>query len=263
MGRGRDMDEELAAMMAEVNEAFYRENASSFSDTRHAAWPGWERCLADAGVGADEAGRYAVLDVASGNLRFFDFLAREVDVERVDYDAVDSCDELARAGSQAARARVRYQRLDVVGALLGGELERSLDCGEHDLCVCFGFFHHVPTARLRLDLLRALLAKTRPGGTCCVSLWRFMEEPTLAERARATTLEAAAGLGIEEDRLGEGDYLLGWQGKGGAWRYCHSFSNEDAAGLAEGVCDLARLRDDFLSDGRSGELNHYLVFERR
>ena len=255
---GRDMDEALVRRMAELNEEFYRENAASFSGTRHGAWPGWGRCVAGVGEGA---GKVRVLDVASGNLRFFDCLAGVVGAD-LDYVAVDSCDELTESASRQARECVRYQSLDVVEALLGGSLERSIDCGGRDLCVCFGFLHHVPTERLRVALMRDLLAKTRPGGVCCVSLWRFMEEPTLAERARETTADAVRELGIEPGQLGDGDWLLGWQGRRGSWRYCHSFSDEDVEGLVGGVSGLARLRDDFCSDGRSGKLNRYLVLER-
>ena len=255
---GRDMDEALVRRMAELNEEFYRENAASFSGTRHGAWPGWERCVAGVREGAGEV---RVLDVASGNLRFFDYLAGVVGAD-LDYVAVDSCDELTESASRQARECVRYQSLDVVEALLGGSLERSIDCDRRDLCVCFGFLHHVPTERLRVALMRDLLAKTRSGGVCCVSLWRFMEEPTLAERARETTADAVRELGIEPGQLGDGDWLLGWQGRRGSWRYCHSFSDEDVDALVGGVSDLARLRDDFCSDGRSGELNRYLVLER-
>ncbi len=84
-----------------------------------------------------------------------------------------------------------------------------------------------------------------------------------ADAGRAeTTADAVRELGIEPGQLGDGDWLLGWQGRRGSWRYCHSFSDEDVEGLVAGVSDLARLRDDFCSDGRSGELNRYLVLER-
>ena len=64
------MDTKFAQMLCQLNNDFYRDQAVSFSDTRHAKWPGWERCLkAVSSVFLDQSNS-VVLDVACGNLRF-------------------------------------------------------------------------------------------------------------------------------------------------------------------------------------------------
>ena len=44
------MNIELAQQLCELNNQFYCTWADSFSSTRHNTWPGWERCLQEAGL---------------------------------------------------------------------------------------------------------------------------------------------------------------------------------------------------------------------
>ena len=134
-----------------------------------------------------------------------------------------------------------------------------------DLTVCFGFFHHVPGCAARERLLRALCAATVPGGLVAVSLWRFMDEPGLAKKAHESH-EAALRHFAEQGlclNLDANDYLLGWQQAQGVFRYCHHFADEEVKALAAAVRDVAQLTDCFRADGRTGNLNEYLVFRVR
>lgn len=130
-----------------------------------------------------------------------------------------------------------------------------------DLTVCFGFFHHVPTFEARVRLMQGLLAATRPGGVCCVSFWRFMSEPVLATKARATTTLALESLGMTASDLDGDDFLLSWQNQPGVYRYCHSFDDDEVDRLLAAVDASVRAVDRFVSDGRSGSLNEYLVLQ--
>ncbi len=296
----RDMVPALARRMSALNSSFYREQAASFSDTRHGAWPGWQRCL-DALAACDALpsslssdATMSVLDLACGNLRFVSFLSSAIPDVRLDCHAVDNCVDLAQGASVPARVSACFHELDIVGALLEGPPanpnasnpdasnpdasnpdDLAPGCSEGrapaladlvprcDLVVSFGFLHHVPTRAARAELMRALVGLTNPGGACCVSLWRFMSDATLAARALATTAEATRELGIDPADLGEGDYLLGWQGRPHAFRYCHSFGEGEVDALVAAVADEAELVARFDSDGRSGALNTYLVLRRK
>ncbi|SEH43314.1 Methyltransferase domain-containing protein [Olsenella sp. KH1P3] len=273
-----DMADDVARRMSRLNSEFYRLQASSFSATRHNRWPGWDRCLShlvgDRAAPWDAGGAsLRVLDLAAGNLRFATFLARALPRRRIDYHAVDNCEDLMATAPDAVpsgRVAVATHKVDVVEALLDGDLPTRLataglgpELGRgFDLVVSFGFLHHVPGEAARQRLLQGLVAATHPGGLCCVSLWRFMSEPGLAERARATTAQALDALGLDAQDLGPGDYLLGWQRLPGAWRYCHSFGDAEVERLAGAVGDSARLLGNFSSDGRTSSLNRYLVFRR-
>ena len=89
-----------------------------------------------------------------------------------------------------------------------------------------------------------------------------MSDERLATKANATTHEALAALGMSKGDLGTGDYLLGWQGSPGAWRYCHSFDDAEVDELLSDLGGVARPVARFASDGRSGDLNAYVVLRR-
>ena len=276
------MNTETARALCDITSAFYRDNAASFSSTRHGAWAGWERALDQAGLTPD-APPPNVLDVACGNMRFLDFLEKRYPGRPFNYRAVDNCPALAEGDAPAGGAErgempsandlatpknasaVRFTGIDIAGALLGESPQAALAAAfrsdpPSDLVVCFGFFHHVPTAKAREALLRALVRSARPGGIVIVSLWQFASSPDLALRARETDARARAELGLP--KLDEGDYLLGWQNKPGAYRYCHSFTHKEADMLIGSVEGEAEPVARFEADGRTGNLNAYLVLRR-
>lgn len=284
------MDDALARRLCALNSDFYRMQAKSFSSTRHTAWPGWDRCveevLAAGGLAAPEA---VVLDVACGNLRFEQFAAAALPAHRPMFHAVDDCDELALAQgvlSQSGDAApdVRFHHLDVVGALLDGTLDLRKCCGFQtgcdmrrtpaaraeatgpdagaDLAVAFGFLHHIPGADRRVRFMDALLDAVVSGGFAAVSLWCFMRDGALAQRACRTHAQACLELGLDASAFEHGDYLLGWNNVSGAWRYCHHFEDGEADGLAAAVAGKARVVARFAADGRTGNLNEYLVLQR-
>lgn len=202
-----------------------------------------------------------MLDVACGNGRFLRFLQEALPGAAIAYFAVDDCEQLARDGLVGDADNVAFQKLDIANSLIDGSIERAIEAPSVDMAVCFGFFHHVPGADSRAALLRALVDSVRPGGHVAVSLWQFAKSPELAARAVETTAKARVEYGLPA--LDEGDYLLGWQNRQHAYRYCHTFSDEEVADLARAVDRQASLVARFEADGRTGTLNSYLVFRRR
>lgn len=244
------MDKDTARRLVQLNNDFYRENAASFSATRASAWPGWERVLASL-----PAAPRSVLDVACGNLRFKHFLDKRFDSLSPEYHAVDSCSAFA-TGSEG----VELHQVDILGLLLDDRsFPEALGIVPCELTACFGFLHHVPGAGLRRAVLDGLLDLTVPGGTVAVSFWQFARDPQAARKAAVTTEAARAWA----DRLEDGDFLLGWQDVPGALRYCHSFTDDEVSALADGCGKRASVVDRFRADGRTGEMNGYLVLRRR
>ena len=280
------MDTETARKLCDITSTFYRENASSFSSTRRASWAGWRRCLNEMGIGAEplsdasaafpggallEGAAFAagqiprdplrVLDVACGNGRFLRFLQEALPGAAIAYFAVDDCEQLARDGLAGDADNVAFQKLDIANSLIDGSIERAIEAPPVDMAVCFGFFHHIPGADSRAALLRALVKSVRPGGHVAVSLWQFAKSPELAAKAEEATAKARVEYGLPA--LDEGDYLLGWQNRQHAYRYCHTFSDGEVADLSRAVDGWASLVARFEADGRTGTLNSYLVFRRR
>ena len=59
----------------------------------------------------------------------------------------------------------------------------------------------------------------------------------------------------------QGDRLLGWQDRQDSFRYCHHFSGAEIDALAASVAGRAHPIARFRADGRSGDLNDYLVLQ--
>lgn len=153
--------------------------------------------------------------------------------------------------------------------------ENAINRPTFDIVACFGFFHHVPGEGARQRLLQELLALAKPGGLVAVSLWRFADHPPLREKAQRSTQKALEWWSQESPDapldLDPGDYLLGWgepatTGDGAtapAFRYCHSFSDNEIDALAASAAPNACLAARYFADGRTGRLNTYLVFRAR
>lgn len=255
------MERRVADLLNQETTRFYQAQADSFSDTRKAAWPGWERC---AGFLEQLGPRVRLFDLACGNARFERFLLGKLPDVNWSFSAVDSCDDLVSLGVEGlSEADFSCQQLDVVSALLDGSDSLGLDCsGLYDVGASFGFFHHVPGLRTRARALRGLVGQVRPGGLAMVSLWQFEKSEQIFAQARGLRPQALADLNLGEEDLEPGDHLLGWKKMPGVYRYCHSFSTGEVNMLLDSVADIAEPLDVFESDGRTGNLNTYLVLRR-
>ena len=98
-----------------------------------------------------------------------------------------------------------------------------------------------------------------------VSFWRFLNDEGLAHKARSTTDEALTSLGpaFPREALDGNDFLLGWSNLPGVYRYCHSFLESEIDQLIAAVSPEAALVSRFASDGRTGDLNTYVVLRRQ
>lgn len=255
------MERRVADILNQETTRFYKVQADSFSATRKAAWPGWIRC---AGFLEALGSRVRLFDLACGNARFEHFLLRELPDVDWSFSAIDSCGDLVSLGVDGmSDADFSYQQLDVVSALLDGSETLGLDySGLYDACISFGFFHHVPGSATRICALRGLVGQVRPGGLVMVSLWQFEKSEQILAQAQGLRPCALADLGLDERDLEPGDHLLGWKKTPGVYRYCHSFSAGELNGLLDSVADIAEPLDVFESDGRTGNLNTYLVLRR-
>ena len=247
------MNSQTAQILCELNTRFYAEQCESFASTREHQWHGWQNLDVLGELCAGEAPVFSVFDLACGNLRFESFLASEFPAATITFYAVDNCDALV---PQAPA--VRYQSLDVLAALQEGpKLNERYNAPLCDLSVCFGFMHHVPLATWRERILLSLVRQTRPGGYVVVALWQFLSNTALAAKAQVTHERARAELSLPP--LESGDYLLGWKDTPGVYRYCQSFSEPEIDHLAAVVAARATVLSRFASDGRTDNLNTYLV----
>ena len=234
----------MAQELNELTTNFYARVGSSFSATRQNPWKGWERVRE---LTRPYGHRLDVLDLACGNLRFEHFLAESH--PRMRAWAVDHDEALAQLGGAQALPWVSFVPLDIVGALLQGEdLELALSVPLCDLSVCFGFMHHVALPSHRAAVLRALVRHTKKGGVAVVSFWQFARNPRILAKAQPLP--------------DTGDFLLGWQDRADVRRYCHSYTDSEIDELIASLGNEAHELERFRADGKTNDLNHYVVLRR-
>ena len=260
------MNSETAKTLCQINNDFYRNHYLSFSETRKSAWHGWRRCLevvretllAEQSDDAGEQKGLTIFDLACGNLRFERFMASGLPEASLSFYAVDNCDGLVPQMSN-----VTYQSLDILAELMEGQrINDRLEAPICDLSVSFGFMHHIPLQEQRAEIVSTLIRQTRPGGLVILSFWQFLNDEGLSSKAKLAHecgLSELRARGTALDDLGEGDFLLGWENKPGAYRYCHSFSEAEVDELVESAADKATAVSRFMADGRTGNLNTYLM----
>ncbi|MBR2836406.1 MAG: class I SAM-dependent methyltransferase [Coriobacteriales bacterium] len=268
------MDILTAKRLCAITDNFYSRHADSFSATRQSAWQGWEKCLEVTGVtgqGAleSEPHIFSVLDVACGNLRFFSYLSQQVSPQtRFSLYAVDNCDALLMQDGMTARLlpEIHFYKLDIMQELLEGKsIAKLLGIHGCNLVTCFGFMHHIPGQDMRSRFISDLVEMCAPGGYVALSLWQFMKDAKFALKAQDVHKKALPVCNFAEKDLDEGDYLLGWQGlpvEPGNIRYAHSFSDSELMYLIESATPCARLISRFEADGKSSNLNTYLIFKK-
>lgn len=157
-----------------------------------------------------------------------------------------------------------FQNLDLVTQALDREPLLGIRLGgQADAVLCFGFMHHMPGHETRVFALREMLRLLRPGGLLIVSFWQFMKSPKLAAQAESLHERAISDLELASGDLEAGDHLLGWQRVPGVYRYCHSFSEVELDSLSAELSDLATFEARFEADGRTGNLNTYVILRRK
>jgi hypothetical protein len=159
-----------------------------------------------------------------------------------------------------------YQSLDIMDIVQRGlNINSLLAAPLCDLSVSFGFLHHVPLQEYRVGILTSLINQTRPGGYVIVSLWQFHNNATMKDKAQTAHERALHELGksveLSPDGFDDNDYLLGWQNTPGAYRYCHSFSANEIDHLIESVASKATVVSRFTADGKTNDLNSYLILK--
>ena len=256
------MDKATVLFLNRINASFYQQVSTSFSETRANPWEGWKKAMDEIEAFEPDFIPHTVIDFACGNLRFEKFLLDRIEHQNLmSFHTLDNCTDLVSLGSQ----KVSHHNVDIVAKLADGTLPGLLKkLPEAELTVSFGFFHHVPSFKLRKELLAHSIDATKAQGYIVISLWQFMGNEKLAAKALDSTRTALPHLveqGLSLSQFEENDWFLGWQ-ESGALRYCHHFVDEEVHALVDSVSHLATLIADFKADGKDGTLNRYLILRK-
>lgn len=239
-----NMESTVAQRILALNYQFYQSFASDFSETRGRVQPGVMRVL-------DQLpSTTSILDLGCGNGQ----LARQLAAAgfRGSYLGTDFSPALLEEASREKPAtfQVEFTPLN----LAQEDWSASLPGDTFEVILCFAALHHIPSRDLRLEVVRNIHRNLDERGKFYLSNWQFLK----SERFRSRTLDWDR-VGLSEEDVEEGDYLLDWRRGGSGIRYLHHFTPEELTGLAEK--GGFKILESFYSDGKEGDLSLYQVWE--
>lgn len=228
--------------MIELNRDFYEQFAGSFSATRQRLQPGVRKILDS--IGEDDS----VLDLGCGNGLFLRELHKRG--HRASLLGADFSLPLLREAESTPG--VGFKAVDLAQLSLSTD-QLSVD-GGWDVITMFATLHHIPANEIRLDILRTVKTLLKPDGRFILSNWQFLNSEKLKSR-----IQPWSRVGLSDEDVDSGDYLLDWRGGGGGGlRYAHQFSAEELLGLANQV--QMKIEAGFYSDGENGRLGLYQIW---
>ncbi len=236
------MNSATAERLLTINREFYNRFGAQFSATRQRLQPGVKRFLDSLHEDV------SILDLGCGNGHFLREVSRRG--HKAALLGVDFSLPLLQDAESAPGVEFREVDLDQLSAVSG---QLAVDNG-WDVITMFATLHHIPSTEIRLDILQTVKRLLKPNGKFILSNWQFLNSKKLTAR-----IQPWSRVGLTDEDLDEGDYLLDWRSGGEGLRYAHQFSVEELLGLA-GQAGM-RVTDSFLSDGDGGNLGLYQVWE--
>ena len=235
------MNSITAARLLTINREFYDRFGDSFSATRQRLQPGVNKILET--IQEDDS----VLDLGCGNGHFLHEISRRG--HKAPLLGVDFSLPLLRNAESTLGVEFREADLTQL-SMISDQLSVT---GHWSLITLFATLHHIPSTELRLDILRTVKKLLKPGGRFILSNWQFLNSEKLKAR-----IQPWSRVGLADEDVDVGDYLLDWRSGGEGLRYAHQFSAEELLGLA-GQAEMS-LSESFLSDGENGRLGLYQVW---
>jgi tRNA (uracil-5-)-methyltransferase TRM9 len=242
------VDRETIEKLLALNREFYAAFAQPFADSRSLSDPALTSILPHIPQGA------RVLDVGCGNGRLARLLDRELPgAIYVGIDAVPELIEVARA--QAAELETITSQFHVAD-ITQPDWSLAIDSLFIDVIVCLAVLHHIPSFDLRTRILREMAGLLAPGGIVILSTWQFLGSDRLRRKIVDWT-----DVGLAEQALERGDYLLDWKRGGQGLRYCHLVDEAEVEHLA--AESGLRVQTTFRAGGREGNLSLFAVLDRK
>jgi len=237
------MQIEIVARLLEINQQFYQSFSVPFSATRQRLQAGVIRIMDE--IPPD----VRLLDVGCGNGTFSNELLKRGHTG--DYVGMDFSSGLLEISRRSSSGPATFIQADI--SKPGWSTIIPSRFLPFESVLAFAVLHHIPGQSIRKQFLLETRDLLAPGGKFIQSEWQFQNSPRLLER-----ILPWESIGISQNQVEAGDYLLDWRSGGKGIRYVHLFSEEELAGLA-GECKF-QIIDSFFSDGLGNRLSLYQVW---
>jgi SAM-dependent methyltransferase len=238
------MKPDIAQKIIDLNHQFYQSFASDFSETRGRLQPGALKTLERI------PSECSVLDLGCGNGKVLlqlavngfkgRYLGADFSLGLLDWAARDT----------PSGFKSDFIELDLTAT----SWNEILPSRFYDVICCFATLHHIPSQKLRTSLCQNIRKHLADDGVLYLSVWQFIR----SERLRKKILPWDS-VGIREDQVDDGDYLLDWRRGGIGTRYVHLYDADELQQLAER--SGFKITESFDSDGEGGNLGFYQVWE--
>jgi tRNA (uracil-5-)-methyltransferase TRM9 len=235
-----------AEQLIALNHRFYDEHGRDFSETRARLQPGALRLL-------DRLkGNEAILDLGCGNAG----LARSLS-QRGHHGSYLGLDFSTPLLNEAERHDfafpVEFLETDITG--LAKIVDPRVTGDKWSLVTALAVLHHIPGTELRLGIVKKIHELLKKDGLFMHSNWQFLNSTRL--KARVQPWES---IGLNQENVDSGDYLLDWKRGSPGLRYVHHFDEHELAELARaGGFDVV---ETFHSDGENGILGLYQIWSK-
>lgn len=239
-----NMNSSTAARLLQLNHEFYNQFGASFSSTRQRLQPGVRNILEI--IKEDDS----VLDLGCGNGLFLRELLRRG--HKAALLGVDFSLPLLREAD--ATPEVDFWEMDL-SQLSRNNLQFAMQRGRWSVVTMFATLHHIPSHAIRLNILQVVEKLLNANGKFYLSNWQFLNSEKLKAR-----IQPWSQVGLSDEDVDEGDFLLDWRSGGRGLRYAHQFSVEELSLLAEQA--QMKVEASFLSDGENGRLGLYQVWSK-
>jgi SAM-dependent methyltransferase len=255
------MEKSIVQKLLQLNAEFYQTFASQFSDTRQRIQPGVRKILdsmdptiriLDLGCGNGELARELIQGGFGGQYVGLDSSEALLNVAREGMTGIENVSFL-----QGNLADPDWQSLVISGESGVESRELSAISGQRsnfDVILSFAALHHLPGRGLHLRILRIVRNLLTFDGQFIHSNWQFLNSQRLRKRVHSWK-----EIGLSDADVDPDDYLLDWRRGGFGLRYVHHFSEETLNILAAETG--FRVVDTFYSDGETGDLGLYQVWE--
>lgn len=242
------MDSKTIKQLNDLNNAFYEAVVDPFNSSRNAPWKGWETLIDYFKLHSISFRQ--VVDIGCGNGRFGSFFLDYY--PNAAYLGIDSNDQLLEYAKQAIpKQQATFLNLDIVKQLLEEGSIAFPTYQTSTLYTLFGVLHHIPSQKLRQQLLTSISTTMTNHDLLVVTAWQFTKIQNLMDRR----IEPSPDLNLEHN-----DYILDWQRKKEAKRYCHLVTQSEIESLAEAAS--LQIVHSYSSDGRTNNLNDYYLLQK-